>query len=450
MAIRVGRMTRIAGFAGAAFALSASVASARPVTLWGCHGPLGQALGASGLEPTQAGDGLTGAGCAGTAGVTATFSRPDPAGGSRASWRAAVPAGTTLQSVRITRTLSAALGPYAGAPQRYAARASGALEALDLVDTSPVGPGVVAAAAAGGAVSVGVQCDAPAGDRCSAAAPGAVSVDAIALDVDDTTAPRGAVGGLRSPVRGALTLEVDATDDGAGLAVARAIVDGRLWAEAALDLGCADLDPGTPVRDVPLTGCAPRVSRVPLHLDLTALPVGPHRLQVRIVDAAANEADAYDGTLAVAGPDPVLTPTVRLAVGDPRAGNRTPSGEVQASRTTPQCAFPRLSMMLDQRPVRISRGRPVLRASRRYRFRGRLTCRVAGTRRGALHGTPVELLNRIGRRVWAVTGATTASGGRITMILAYRSSRTLIFRHRASTGTSQVRIPIVVSRRGTR
>jgi hypothetical protein len=61
------------------------------------------------------------------------------------------------------------------------------------------------------------------------------------------------------------------------------------------------------------------------------------------------------------------------------------------------------------------------------------------------------VLNRIGRRTFGVTGAPTTTGGRVTMILSYRSSRTLIFRHRSTSGTSQVRIAItVVARRTSR
>ena len=59
MAIRITRLTRIVGLTGAVLALSAGAAPARPVALWGCHGPLGQPLGAAGLVATQAGDGTT-------------------------------------------------------------------------------------------------------------------------------------------------------------------------------------------------------------------------------------------------------------------------------------------------------------------------------------------------------------------------------------------------------
>lgn len=454
MAIRIARLTRIAGLIGAVLVLSAGAASARPVALWGCHGPLGQPLGAAGLIATQAGDGATFAAagaCESATGLVASFSRPDPAGGSVASWRADVPAQTTLQGARLVRTITTAAAPYgAGTAQRYRFSAGGAvLESINLLDVWATPPGTVIASASGTSATAGVDCQRPADERCAAAAPGAVTIGALVLDVDDPAPPRGSVGGLRSPARGVLTLEVNAADDGVGLASARAIVDGAPLGQVALDARCAaDLDPATPALDVPLGGCARQASRVALPVDLSGQQVGAHRLQVRVVDAAGNEADVYDGELAVAGPDSVFTPTVTLKVGDPRppapGGGAGGAGSPSAPGTVPQCLRPQLSMALDQRPLRVSRGRPVLRAKGRYRFRGRLTCRAGKVRRSAARGVPVEVLNRVGRRTFGVTGATTTTGGRWTMILSYRTSRTLIFRHRSASGTSQVRIPITV------
>jgi hypothetical protein len=457
VAIRITRLTRIVGLTWAVFALSAGAAPARPVALWGCHGPLGQPLGAAGLTAAQAGDGVAFAAadaCEGATGLVASFSRADPAGGSAASWRADTPNHTILQGARVVRAPTMASGPYgAGSPQRYRFGAGGApIESINLLDVWATPPGTVAGPASGASAAAGVDCPRPPGERCVAGAPGALTISALVLDVDDPTPPRGSVGGLRSPVRGALTLEVDATDEGVGLATARAIVDGVPVAHAALDARCAaDLDPATPTFDAPLSGCAQQVLRVPLALDLSGQPVGVHHLEVRVADAAGNEAAVYDGELAVAGPDPVLTPSVTLKVGDPRpappGGAAHGAGSTTAPGTVPQCPRPQLSMAIDQRPLRVSHGRLVLRAKARYRFRGRLTCRVGKVRHSAARGVPVEVLNRVGRRTFGVTGATTATGGRLTIILSYRSSRTLIFRHRSTSGTSQVRISITVVRK---
>jgi hypothetical protein len=454
VAVRITRLTRIVGLAGVVLALGVGAAPARPVALWGCHGPLGQPLGAAGLTATQAGDGTTFAAagaCESATGLVASFSRADPAGGSAASWRASTPDHTILQGARVVRAMTTASAPYGtGTPQRYVFSAGGApIESINLLDVWATPPGTVTGIASGGSASVGVDCPRPAGERCVAGASGSVTIGALTLDVDDPTPPRGSVGGLRSPVRGGLTLEVDATDDGVGLATVRAIVDGAPLAQVALDAGCAaDLDPATPTPDAPLRGCAHQATRVALPLDLSGRPIGTHRLQVRVADAAGNEADVYDGEIAVAGPDPVFTPTVTLKVGDPRpagsGGTAGGAGSTSAPGTVPQCPRPQLSMALDQRPLRVSHGRPVLRAKARYRFRGRLTCRAQKVRHSAARGVPIEVLNRVGRRTFGVTGATTTTGGRLTMILSYRSSRTLIFRHRSTSGTSQVRIPIAV------
>ncbi len=456
MAVRITRLTRIAGLTGVVLALGAGAAPARPVALWGCHGPLGQPLGAVGLVATQSGDGTAFAAagaCESATGLVASFSRADPAGGSVASWRASTPDHTTLQGARAVRTISTAAAPYGtGTPQRYLFGAGGPpIESINSLDVWATPPGTVTGPASGGSAVVGVDCPRPAEERCTAAAPGAVTIGALVLDVDDSAPPRGSVGGLRSPVRGSLMLEVDATDEGTGLATAQAIVDGAPLGQVALDAGCAaDLDPATPTPDVPLRGCAHQVARVALPLDLSGRSVGTHRLQVRIADAAGNEADVYDGELAVAGPDPVFTPTVTLKVGDPRpaapGGVSHGAGATSAPGTVPQCPRPQLSMALDQRPLRVSHGRAVLRAKGNYRFRGRLTCRAGKVRHSATRGVPVEMLNRVGRRTFGVTGATTTTGGRLTIILSYRSSRTLIFRHRSTSGISQVRILITVVR----
>jgi hypothetical protein len=62
----------------------------------------------------------------------------------------------------------------------------------------------------------------------------------------------------------------------------------------------------------------------------------------------------------------------------------------------------------------------------------------------------VQLLNRVNGRVRLIRAVRTGANGRFTLRLAHRSSRVLIFRHRAGTGTSQVRIRIVISHRRTR
>ncbi|HET6509054.1 MAG TPA: hypothetical protein VFG42_19830 [Baekduia sp.] len=461
MAIRIGSSTRIAGLSAVVLALGAgATAQARPVALWGCHGPVGQPLGAAGLATTTGGDGTATSPsvCDGGAPLVASFSRPDPAGGSTAGWRADVPNGTTLTGAQLVRTIVPATAPYAdGTPQRYRLRSSLAtLESVNLLDAWATPPGAFGAAASGGWVAAGVECARPAGERCGAGSAGAVRVDALVLEVDDADAPSGSVGGVVSPARGALSLTVNAADAGVGVARAQALLDGQPASEVALDDRCADLDGGaTAEPDLPLAGCAHQVTGVPMRVDLSHIPPGTHHLVVRVLDGAGNAAAVYDGEIAVAGADPAFASSVNVVVGDPHApaadasagpvgGAGTPA--TPATGVFPQCLRPRLSMMLDQRPRRISHGHPVLRAGGRYRFRGRLTCVAAGVRRSAPRGVPVEILNKVGRHTFGVTGATTATGGKLTVILSYTSSRTLIFRHRSAKGTSEVRIVIVVAK----
>jgi hypothetical protein len=258
----------------------------------------------------------------------------------------------------------------------------------------------------------------------------------------DTTPPRGAVAGVHSPVTGALELFITASDDGAGLATATALVNGAPLATLVLSQGC-ELG-GSP----PMGGCAHQVSGVPMRLDLTALAVGLHRLQVRIADAAGNEADVYDGEIRRAGPPPIYSPTVSLRFGN--SGSPSPPGGDPPLRPGPadgpRCTSPWLSMMLASRPLRIRRGRPVLAADRRYRFRGRLTCRVGRSRQGAPRGTRIVVLGKSHRRVVSRTNARVKRGGRIVIALSQRTSRRLTFRYGEGRESAQVRIPVVVVR----
>ncbi|MFT4036284.1 MAG: hypothetical protein QM679_11990 [Patulibacter sp.] len=282
---------------------------------------------------------------------------------------------------------------------------------------------------------------------------GVANAAAAVVDAtSDTAAPRGAVGGVTSPARGSLTLAIDAVDDGAGLATATILIDGAAVATLTFAPGCQ-------ARDVTSAGsgdqpgrCPSRVTQASLAADLSAQPAGVHHLRVAVADAAGNSADFVDRDLTVAGPDPVYSNTVQLTVGDPSLRQTTQSATqtTSSATTATACVKPRLSMWLDQRPLRLSHSVPVLRWGARYRFRGRLTCLINGVRRGAPRGTPVGLSYRVKRRSHAVTGIATAPRGRIMVILAYRSSRTLTFRYRAANASSQVRIPIVISQAGRR
>jgi hypothetical protein len=457
----------------AAAGLAAPGAGAAPATLWACHGPDGRALGDGGLLATAVGDGATnayGSGCGGPAssgvasgGLRATFTRVDPAGGSAASWRVALPA----ELGRRTHGLGA--GAVAGAPQRYQAFGAGTLLESDALD-DPAGTaldGTLRAAAPSGAADVraGVDCALPAGERCAAApAPVAVDLGSVALGVDDAAAPRAAVAGLRAPASGILGLTVTANDTGLGLAGATASLDGVVVATS--DLGapasCGDLTPGDGVVDLALTGgCPAAVDAAPLPVDTTRVADGPHQLRVVVRDVAGNATTALDQTIAVRDTPPApasSTVTLTLGSGDD-AG--TPGGAGGAGGAaggvggasgggtpgaTAACAVPKLSMMLAQKPLRIARGRPVLAKGVRYRFTGRLTCQRGTRRVSAPRGTRIELLNIVKGRFFGKSGTTVRTGGAITIVLAYTSSRTIEFRYRSTDGhASRVRIAVTVS-----
>jgi len=105
-------------------------------------------------------------------------------------------------------------------------------------------------------------------------------------------------------------------------------------------------------------------------------------------------------------------------------------------------------VILAQKPLRISKGRPVLLHNKRYRFTGRLTCVINGKRRSAPKRARIDLLNTVGKHTSDKSGTTVASKGAFTIILSYPSSRLLTFRFTNSDGQrSQVRIRIIVQKK---
>jgi hypothetical protein len=464
-------------------ASQASTANARIATLWACHGPDGTPLGVAGLAPATTGDGIAAiedGGCAtpgmNAAGTIASFSRSDPIGGSSAGWHIDVPGGATLQRIRIARGTRSAGGPatagstvatastadapaassgraVAFAQQRYELRTSSEiLESESLFDTGHDLLGMFTAQTGGSSVELQTSCDGAPDLRCAAVRAGAVSVGTIALDVDDSQSPTGAVGGFRSPASGTLLLAIAASDEGVGLASATATVDGATAATVRLGAqSCDDLSTTDPAVDLPAGGACPAtVSAIPLPVDLTPYAVGRHQLQVRVADAVGNSSVILDEAFDVAGPPPVYTPSVSLQIGNGGDPADSGSAALPSQKVVPVCLVPRLSMALDQRPLRVTpAGVPVLRAGRRYRFRGRLTCRVKAGRRSAPIGVPVSLVSRRGpggRLVASKTGVVTRRTGRLTLIMSYRSSREMMFRYRSADGTSTyVQIAIVVA-----
>jgi hypothetical protein len=250
--------------------------------------------------------------------------------------------------------------------------------------------------------------------------------------------PQAAVGGRTSPIAGPLTLDVTATDD-VKLASTAVAVDGVQVATASL----------CPVDST--TGCTHE--RAALAVDTTTYPDGIHRLVVTVSDAAGNVTTAVDQDFEIWNHRPTGSSTATLDIGSaptatPNAGPPGGSkGGVQGSSDS-SCRSPKLSMFLDQKPLRVSKGVPVLLKGKRYRFAGRLTCVIKGKRVSAPARSRIDILNIVKGKTVRKGGATVRSAGKITLIVSYKSSRTIEFRYRAADGkTSKVRIKIRIAKK---
>jgi hypothetical protein len=275
----------------------------------------------------------------------------------------------------------------------------------------------------------------------AAAALGLVLLGAPAASASTSAA----VGGVRNPAADVLELTVLAReDDGVGLRSAEATLGGlTLDSEFFGDPACL---PGTPDAEA---GC-PNVGTVTLTVATTAVPDGVHRLQVTVVPGSGDPVVVYDETITVANAPPVSTSSVTVTVGSGAISPGPPSGgggPPPPAGDDRGCASPRLSMFLAQTPLGFRRGVPVLAAGRRYRYQGRLTCRVDGRRRSAPRGTRVEVRNRLRGRTFVKPALKVRDQGLILARLAYPSSRVVVFRVRATGGELvSVRIPIRVVR----
>ncbi len=94
----------------------------------------------------------------------------------------------------------------------------------------------------------------------------------------DDTPPFGGVSGVQSPVAGALTLLLDASDTGLGLANAEASLDERNPAFVRLGTGlCPERPVANPSFEIPVGECPETVAHVPLSLNTTVYPDGAHQ-----------------------------------------------------------------------------------------------------------------------------------------------------------------------------
>jgi hypothetical protein len=255
----------------------------------------------------------------------------------------------------------------------------------------------------------------------------------LALPAAAQGATFAAVGGLRDPASGVLDLSVQAVEnEGVGLRQASATLDGQGLATASFD------DPTS------------SVGTAALAVDTSAVPDGVRRLVITVEDAAGTVTTVLDHTITVANTLPTWTSTVVVSVGAGATSPKPSPGPGPGPQPGPRsgCASPRLSVFLAQRPLRLRRGRPLLRAGRRYRFEGKLTCRLDGRRRPAPRSTLVGIRNRLHGRLVVRKPAKVRGGGRFVVKLAHRRSCVVLFRVRAASGRLvSVRIPIRVARR---
>ena len=292
-------------------------------------------------------------------------------------------------------------------------------------------------------------------DACAGA-----TVPVIGFRVSDTELPGGACGGVRSPAAGILALEVLGRDSGVGLRNAAAYVDHQLVAEGRFgDPACQDLSPSSPGVDLPFglvnqndagtppvpVGCVSRGTTT-LNVDTRAYGNGVHRLVVVVADLAGNVAVIADQELEFDNP---LVSTLLLGGTATNPGALGSETDLTTGQAT-SCVEPRLSVILADKPVRMHKRVPVLLANGRYKFTGRLTCRVGDRRRAAPKRAILDIFSRIASKTSDDYGTTTAPEGAVSVILTFTESRTLIFRFVSAEGRRvQVEIPLIVAKART-
>jgi hypothetical protein len=261
----------------------------------------------------------------------------------------------------------------------------------------------------------------------------ALGATSLAVADDGDGGLTAAVGGISDPASGVLSVEVQARAAQGRLASTAVAVDDAAVASAGL---CPQDS---------TTGCQSEQATMPL--DTQALADGEHHVVVTVTDAGGHTITAVDRDVEVLNHPPAGSPTATLNLGAGAAapqGASVPGGGGQGASAA-SCTSPQLSMSLAQRPLRVSRGVPVLSKGKRYRFSGRLTCVTGGKRRSAPRGTRVSRVDVIhGRRVRR-SGARVGDGGRIAASLSLPSSRAVEFGATTANGTtSKVRIRVLV------
>jgi hypothetical protein len=462
----ISRMKKLSvlGVAIATLGVSATSASADDVWLWACHGPsgegVGNAFGSNNLTDFAGGcaSQATDLDSGGLRGILAVNADGEFAYGSTASANLTVPPGTSLAALRVERRLT---GSVAGVT--YEAKAlGGSLESASGSDVAAAEKSYnfPVTDATGGAVSFSLSCGTTTG--CPAGGPAQLDFGRIGMRVIDAKAPKAAVGGFRSPASGTLELDFAASDEGLGLAYAEAGIVGQPMKREYFNTACRDLTEGgnidLPLAAVETDGPCEKVARKTVSVDTTSVADGDQKIAWRVVDLAGNvwpAAGTEPTSFSVLNNVNLGTNTQTLNIGTsgtttPAANNNTPNAGAGgvAGTTSQNCRSPRLSFSLSNKPMRVTKGVPVLQYGKRYRFNGRLTCVINGKRKSAPKRTRVDILNKVGSKNLEKAGTTVADNGKLTVILAYRSSRTITFRFTNSDGQrSQVSIKVLVAKK---
>jgi hypothetical protein len=223
--------------------------------------------------------------------------------------------------------------------------------------------------------------------------------------------------------------------------------DGGSLGTATLFVGGTQV--GTP-RDLcdPAGACAHGSAALPL--DTTAFPDATYDVHVVVedVDHASTVLD-YPGGLQIWNDRPTGSSTATLSVGSsvpqpaPSGGGGGGSSGGVRGASAGSCTSPKLSMVLDQKPLRVRHGVPVLVANKRYRFTGRLTCVINGKRVSAPKRTRIDVRAIVHGRSAPKTHGSVGAKGKIVFRLASPSSRTLEFRFTgADSKVTRVRIKV--------
>jgi hypothetical protein len=223
----------------------------------------------------------------------------------------------------------------------------------------------------------------------------------------------------------------------------RAVADGATVSTATVSLN------GTTVASGTLCNPACAEGSVPLSFDTRNFPDGTYDLKVSVPDSAGSTGVADFPGFQIWNDRPTGSSSATLTIGSsvpqpqPQPLGGQPGGSGVLGASAGSCVKPKLSMKLNQKPVRIKHGVPVLVKNKRYRFTGRLTCLIKGKRVSAPKRTRIDLRAIVHGKSAPKAHGSIGAGGKIVFRIASPSSRTLEFRFTGLNGkVTRVRIKV--------